>query len=102
MERMRTVSDLQALADSGGEIDGHPPLVRALVLTRRGDWDAAHQLASDEGGELGDWLHALLHVIEGDLGNAGYWYARCGRSGIQAGKEQEEWQRISEAVLAAG
>ena len=29
--------------------------------------------------ELACWLHAVLHRQEGDLPNAQYWYARCGR-----------------------
>ena len=27
----------------------------------------------------GAWVHAWLHRIEGDLGNAGYWYRRAGK-----------------------
>jgi hypothetical protein len=26
-----------------------------------------------------DWVHAHLHRVEGDLGNAGYWYRRAGQ-----------------------
>ncbi len=29
---------------------------------------------------LACWLHAVLHTIEGDKENAGYWYARAGRT----------------------
>jgi hypothetical protein len=25
---------------------------------------------------MADWLHAVLHKIEGDVGNSRYWYAR--------------------------
>ena len=27
-----------------------------------------------------DWVHALLHWIEADMGNADYWYRRAGKT----------------------
>jgi len=59
--------------------------VRALVLqavatAKGGDWKGAHETAqAHEGHPLADWLHAIAHRMEGDLGNARYWYRRCGR-----------------------
>ncbi len=42
-------------------------------------WRRAHELAQKHEGEaLYDRLHALLHRIEGDGANAGYWYRRAG------------------------
>lgn len=44
-------------------------------------WTAAHELAQAHEGEGAyDRLHALLHRIEGDAWNAGYWYRRAGRN----------------------
>lgn len=44
-------------------------------------WTAAHELAQAHEGEGAyDRLHALLHRIEGDAWNAGYWYRRAGLS----------------------
>jgi hypothetical protein len=41
------------------------------------DWAAAHDIAQrHEGDAVADWLHAVLHKIEGDDGNARYWYQR--------------------------
>ncbi len=62
---------------------------------------AAHQICQDhEGAPLYDWIHALVHRIEGDDANAGYWYRRAGRP-RHPGTVEEEWQIIRQAVEAA-
>lgn len=66
------------------ERDAAPPAewsgaLRALWHDARGDWDAAHACAQEDGSRDGSWVHAYLHRKEGDPGNAGYWYARAGR-----------------------
>lgn len=47
-----------------------------------GDWEAAHRLVQDpsETDATAAWIHAVVHRMEGDLGNARYWYRRCGRT----------------------
>lgn len=55
-------------------------LLRAIDLALANDWDAAHQLVQEyENDANAAWIHAVLHKIEGDLGNAGYWYRRAGQ-----------------------
>jgi len=55
-------------------------LAEALRLAERGDWHGAHAVVQrDESDPVACWLHAVLHRQEGDLANARYWYARCGR-----------------------
>lgn len=52
-------------------------LLKAVEAALGGDWEAAHGIVQHhEGKPLADWLHATLHKIEGDAGNARYWYAR--------------------------
>ena len=52
-------------------------LIRAVDLAAEGDWAEAHELAQrHEGDALADWLHAVLHKLEGDVGNSRYWYRR--------------------------
>ncbi len=52
---------------------------RGVDLARAGSWDEAHEIAQHhEGDATADWLHAVLHKLEGDVGNARYWYRRCG------------------------
>lgn len=50
----------------------------ALELNAGGDWDAAHRLIQAHGDPLACQVHGYLHRIEGDLGNAAYWYRRAG------------------------
>ena len=58
--------------------DDLSPLLVALWLEARGDWDGAHKLAQSEIGPDAAWVHAYLHRVEGDEANAGYWYDRSG------------------------
>ena len=69
---------------------------KALSLIRDSDfstdahWHAAHEIAqAHEGERLFDAIHALLHRIEGDTFNAGYWDRRAGTDFGQAGFEAE-------------
>ncbi len=55
-------------------------LLQAVELTLAGEWDAAHELVQPyEDDATAAWIHAVLHKLEGDLGNARYWYRRAGR-----------------------
>ena len=56
-------------------------LIEAVDLALAGDWQAAHLIAQDHEGErLANWIHAIVHRMEGDDANAAYWYRRCGRA----------------------
>ena len=58
-------------------------LLEAVKLGLAGDWQAAHLIAQEHEGErLANWIHAVVHRMEGDDANAGYWYSRCGRDGV--------------------
>ena len=82
-----------------------PPqgLDRALLAIwhgLRGAWDTAHALVQEAEGEPAcDWVHAWLHRIEGDLGNAAYWYRRAGRAPA-SGPTAAEGRAIAAALLA--
>lgn len=74
--------------------------VQALWHEARGDWHQAHTCAQEDGGRDGSWVHAYLHRKEGDLANAGYWYARAGRPRPAAGVTLEaEWAEIARVLL---
>jgi hypothetical protein len=55
-------------------------LTQALTLLRQGDWDAAHRIVQqDEDSPLSCWAHGIVHLMEGDVSNARYWYREAKR-----------------------
>ena len=73
----------------------------ALRWAARSGWDQAHKLVQDEESAEAAWVHAYLHRVEGDLGNAGYWYRRAGKP-VATGLLETEWERIASALLGSG
>jgi hypothetical protein len=60
--------------------DANDELLKAIELALAGKWDAAHELVQQhEDDATASWIHAVLHKIEGDLGNSRYWYRRADR-----------------------
>jgi hypothetical protein len=56
-------------------------MTRAVELALAGDWDGAHKIVQEnEEDATSCWIHAVLHKIEGDAGNARYWYRRAGQA----------------------
>ena len=55
-------------------------LQRALDQVRAGHWEQAHNIVQVDESSMGAWLHGILHLQEGDLDNARYWYGRARRS----------------------
>ena len=76
------------------------PMLRAVWWGLRGDWNAAHELAQAQDDADGAWVHAWLHRIEGDLGNADYWYRRARRPSRRDATRDEGLQ-IAKALLQA-
>ena len=93
-------------SDLGGFDRPEPPAdlelpLQALWWLKKGSlktgaaWRQAHEICqAAEGDKPFDWVHALVHLIEGDLGNADYWYRNAGehRVGADAAKE---WDHIA-------
>lgn len=85
--------------------EDHPPEgisdeLHAMWLTKKGQWDAAHDIAQDIDTALGSWIHGHLHLLEGDIGNAGYWYSRAGKPARRPNEADAEWVEIVESLLA--
>ena len=58
---------------------GPEKLKHAVDLLAKGDWQGAHSIAQEDESLAGCWIHGIVHLLEGDLDNARYWYRRAGR-----------------------
>jgi hypothetical protein len=54
-------------------------LLKAIDLALAEKRDDAHQIVQQYEDGTAAWIHAVLHKIEGDPGNARYWYRRADR-----------------------
>lgn len=70
-------------------------LLQAVTLAQAGDWHAAHNIAQKYSDTTANWIHAVLHKIEGDAWNSNYWYARTG------GRQYEDYGQDVEGELVA-
>lgn len=93
-------SFLASTSESEGPPAGLSPELQALWFTKVDRWDDAHDIAQDIPTKMGSWIHGLLHAIEGDFGNSGYWYNRAGEPPISAEEIDGEWERLVKVNLA--
>ena len=74
-------------------------LVRAIDLAIDDKWDEAHEIAQrDESDATAQWIHAVLHKIEGDLVNSRYWYRQAGRLDCVDKEPLDELRSIRETL----
>lgn len=78
---------------------GLSPEATTLWFIKADRWEEAHNIAQDIPSRTGSWLHALLHLIEGDTGNAGYWFARANRPAVRTSDIDSEWEKLAAAIL---
>jgi hypothetical protein len=76
-----------------------PEEVKALWHAKKGNWDEAHEIAQEIHTSMGSWIHALLHLIEGDQGNANYWFQKAGRPSRKPADIDALWMEIAQKVL---
>ena len=57
-------------------VDNKAQLKLAVEAALEGDWHVAHNIAQDYSDETANWIHAVLHKIEGDVFNSNYWYTK--------------------------
>jgi hypothetical protein len=79
---------------------GVSPALAALWWAGKGEWDKAHAIVMEESGEECAWVHAYLHRVEGDLGNARYWYREAKRPESKASLPAE-WDVMVTTLLEA-
>jgi hypothetical protein len=80
---------------------GLSPEAQALWHAKKGNWQESHEIAQEIHTPMGSWIHALLHLIEGDIGNAGYWYAKARKPASGRADIDREWQTIAQEVLGS-
>ncbi len=93
-----TAAELKTTSQAGAEAIS--PEALALWHAKQGHWDAAHNIAQDIHTTMGSWIHALLHVIEGDQWNADYWFAKAGKPSHGPKEIDKLWDEIAGVVLS--
>ncbi len=92
----KTFQDFEKSAVVGAEApSGLSDPLRALWHAKAQQWEKSHDIAQDIKTPTGSWIHAFLHREEGDLGNAGYWYRRAGKTMPEGVTIAEEWSFIA-------
>ena len=94
---MNMVEFKASLSGAAPAPDIDAPLA-ALWWAAKGNWDKAHKIAQDVETVDAAWVHAYLHRVEGDLGNAGYWYRQAGQP-VAKDSLEAEWERVATALL---
>lgn len=72
-----------------------------LIHLRDGRWNDAHRLVQDVQDDpslLGAWLHGIVHIQEGDLEDAEYWYGMANRNFRSRGTLDEELASFEAAL----
>ena len=95
------MTDFRASLSGTSPAPGLEPPLAGLWWAAKGQWDEAHKLVQDEDTANAAWVHAYLHRVEGDLGNAGYWYRQAGQP-LAKDSLEAEWERIVSALLGSG
>ena len=80
-------------------MDNKVALLKACELALAGDWDGAHNIAQDysdgvNNANMANWIHAVLHKIEGDSSNSKYWYAKT------KGKKYDDFSEANTELIA--
>jgi hypothetical protein len=77
---------------------GLAPALAALWWAGKDEGEKAHTIVMEESGKDCAWVHAYLHRLEGDLGNARYWY-RQAQHPVATAPLTAEWDAIVEILL---
>ncbi len=55
------------------------PIGTAVRYLKKHEWQKAHVIVQEDGSTLGCWAHGIVHMQEGDVANARYWYRKAHR-----------------------
>lgn len=73
-------------------------LHQVLKHMREKRWNQAHDLVQLDDSLLSAWLHGILHLQEGDLEDAEYWYGKADRHFRSRGTIEEELAALQGAM----
>jgi hypothetical protein len=79
----------------------HDLLLQVVAHLKAGRWTAAHDGVQQDSSAVGAWLHGIVHIQEGDLEDAEYWYEQAGRSFRRRGNLAEEIAAFEAALALA-
>ena len=94
------MSDFRASLSGEAHAPNLDAPLAAMWWAAKGDWNKAHAIAQDEDTSDAAWVHAYLHRVEGDIGNAGYWYRQAGKP-VATGALEAEWEEIVGVLLGS-
>lgn len=94
-----TVDEFLSTIRTGSPPEGLSEELLSLWHTKAGNWDTAHDIAQEIHTSIGSWIHALLHLIEGDTGNAGYWFRRADMPVRTIAEIDSLWHEITSHLL---
>ncbi len=58
-------------------------VIEALMWLRLGRFQPAHEIVQDATHGISAYVHGMLHRIDGDYGNANYWFRQTRDSGLE-------------------
>jgi len=91
---------LESIEADSAAPDEISPELKSLWLAKKERWEDSHNIAQDIMTSMGSRIHGLLHTIEGDLGNAGYWYSKAGVPAILPSGIDDEWKILVEELIS--
>src|SRR5262249_29659690 len=97
IDKLLSVSDDQ-LTNRGGP---HANCIRSLLLLQAGEFDRSHSIVQGMTGADAAYIHGMVHRVEGDYSNAGYWFRKALADPLYRGMPTDPIQ-ITEAVARMG
>lgn len=77
-----------------------PEAAQAALLLLHGCWEASHNLIDDSETPEGCYVHAIVHRIEPDIGNSGYWFRLVGQHPIFPNVHERAKQILKETPIS--
>jgi len=96
IDKLLSVSDDELTNRSGPRAN----CIRSLLLLQAGEFDRSHSIVQGMTGADAAYIHGMIHRVEGDYSNAGYWFRQALADPFYRGLPTDPIQ-ITEAVAKA-